>query len=145
MSGQLLHATAVVRDGWAVLLTGPPGAGKSDLALRLIDRGWTLLADDYVRLEAGDGRVFAHAPETTRGLLEVRGIGLLPFPIHGPAPVALVADLGRTPERLPAPEATEFGCVRVPLIALEPFGASAPLRLELAFARARERLMDPGP
>jgi len=142
MSERLIHATAIAREGWAVLLTGPPGAGKSDLALRLIDRGWTLLADDYVRLKARDGRLIADAPETTRGLLEVRGIGLLSFPAHGPAPVALVADLGRTPERLPEPEATELEGVSVPLIALQPFGASAPLRLELAFTRARERLME---
>lgn len=144
MSGLLFHATAVARDGWAALLTGPSGAGKSDLGLRLIDRGWMLVADDYVRLAADAGRLVAHPPETTRGLMEVRGIGLLPFPPHGPAPVALVADLGRAPERLPEAETTVLEGVCVPFIALEPFGASAPLRLELAFTRARERLMKPG-
>ena len=72
-----LHCTCVQVMGAGILLCGQPASGKSDLALRLIDGGGVLVADDYTEIEARDGRLFGRPPETIRGLLEVRGIGVV--------------------------------------------------------------------
>jgi len=133
----MLHATAVARDGAAVLLTGRPGAGKSDMALRLIDRGWGLIADDQVRLEALDGALIASSPERIRGLIEVRGVGIEIAEAAAPAPVVLAVALGPETERLPEVAFATWLGVQVPVLTLDPHPASAPIKLEHAFARAR--------
>lgn len=126
-----IHATTVALQNRAVLLLGPPGAGKSDLALRLIDRGWRLVADDRTLLTAVDGVLTASAPATITGLLEVRGIGIVAEPTT-PAIVALAIDLAAVAERLPEVASRLWEGVAIPLLALDPHGASAPLRVERA-------------
>src|SRR3546814_14236208 len=71
---QTVHATTVALDGTGVLLRGPAGSGKSDLALRLIDQGARLVADDRTALALEGGRIIARAPETIAGRTEVRGL-----------------------------------------------------------------------
>lgn len=133
----LCHATAVVSAGAAVLLTGPSGAGKSDLALRMIDRGWQLLADDHVRLSAENGLLFAHAPAATRGLIEVRGVGIVSFDSIEGAPIALVVTLAPEQERMPEPTTRALLGIAIPALVIDPWPASAPIKLGHAFARAR--------
>src|SRR3546814_5042791 len=70
MSEQAVHASCVALDGRAVLLMGASGSGKSDLALRLIDRGWSLVSDDYVTLESRGGKLVAAPPEQIAGRSE---------------------------------------------------------------------------
>ncbi len=136
----LLHATGVVLDGAAALLTGPPGAGKSDLALRLIDRGWRLLADDQVRIEREGAALIAHAPAPTRGLIEVRGVGIVRVEAVAAARIALVVALGVERERLPEPSHRVLLGVAVPMLALDPWAASAAIKLGYAFTAARTAL-----
>jgi HPr kinase/phosphorylase len=130
----LVHATAIAIDGHALLLRGPSGSGKSDLALRLIDAGGRLVADDQSELfRRGDG-VIVRAPTTIVGLLEVRGIGVFRLDPLAEAPVALIVDLV-PPEavaRLPAPQTATILGVTLPLIAVTPFEASAAAKLRLA-------------
>ncbi len=138
-----VHATCVAIDGQAVLLTGPPGAGKSDLALRLIDQpGFglggplktaRLISDDQVILRKAGAGLTAAAPVSIKGLLEVRGLGPMPVPVLESAPLALVVRLerGGAFERLPETEAmsqTYLG-IAVPLIRLDALWASAPARI----------------
>jgi serine kinase of HPr protein (carbohydrate metabolism regulator) len=130
-----VHASCVAIGGRAVLLAGPSGAGKSDLALRLIDRGARLVSDDYTELEAADGRLIAAAPQSIAGRMEVRGIGIADVQAAVGAPVCLYADLGRMPKRMPEPETIAIEGVEVPMIALAPLEASAPIKLELALDR----------
>lgn len=134
----LLHASAVAIGGLGVLLRGRSGAGKSDLALRLIDGGAVLIGDDYVELRARGGRLLAAPPRTIAGLLEVRGLGIQRTPCR-PGPIGLVVDLvapGRV-ERLPKPRQVEFLGVKLPLLRLAPFQASTPAKVRLALAAVR--------
>ncbi len=135
VGSQLLHATAVVIGGRGVLLTGASGAGKSDLALRLIDRGAILLADDYVELADERGVLVATAPQATAGLIEIRGIGLVPCEHLPKGAVALVVDLDTPPDRMPEPGHQMLCGHRVPAVALAALEASAPIKVEAALRR----------
>ncbi len=127
---QCIHATAVAIDGMAVLLTGASGSGKSDLALRLIDRGAELISDDGVAI---GGDLCLSAPHSIAGKLEVRGIGLLDMGFRVSAPLRLMVCLGAEGERMPsALPMADFHGWSVPKIDLAPFHASAPLKVELA-------------
>jgi HPr kinase/phosphorylase len=130
----LVHATAVAIDGGAVLLRGPPGCGKSDLALRLIDGGARLIADDQARLLRREGHILVRAPTTIAGLIEVRGIGILRVDPLDEVRLALVVDLvpAAQIERLPEPRFETILGLAIPLLALAPFEASAAAKLRLA-------------
>ena len=108
-----MHGSSASRDGQAVLLIGPPGVGKSDLVLRLLGRGFDLVADDQA--DIADGRIAA--PAALAGLLEVRGLGILRLPHVASARLALVADLTERAERLPEP-AVHAG-LQVPLVHID--------------------------
>ena len=110
-----MHATCVAVGDAGLLLRGPPGAGKSDLALRLIDGGARLVADDQTELRTEGGRLLARAPEVLAGKLEVRGLGILDLDHRDEVPVCLLVDLtpGRDPERLPEPERAVAEMIRI--------------------------------
>jgi serine kinase of HPr protein (carbohydrate metabolism regulator) len=136
-----IHATAVacrVGGHWrAVLLTGPSGAGKSDLALRLIDRGWRLVADDYAEVWASGEAVFATAPGRIVGRIEARGVGVVDSAPRWIARIALVVACGQTPpERMPEPATTRIAGLELPLLALDIRPASAVQILTLALGSA---------
>jgi hypothetical protein len=118
-----------------VLLGGRSGAGKSDLALRLIDRGAMLVSDDYTELRRWGGRLLARAPATIAGRIEVRGIGLVDLAPASNVPICLYADLEAPPERLPEPKAVRIAGEDIPLVALAALEPSAPLKLEYALVR----------
>jgi len=127
-----LHATAVALGGRCVLLLGPSGAGKSDLALRLLDRGWRLVSDDRVVLVQEKGVLWASAPPLLAGLIEVRGIGIMPEPVLARAPVVLALDLATPPDRLPDPARRDLAGVAIPWLGFDGRGDSAPQRVERA-------------
>ncbi len=160
MSPKLLHATCVALYSGGggvglgggplgVLLRGPSGAGKSDLALRLIDRGARLVADDQCEMIREDGaagpRLIARAPAEIAGALEVRGLGIAEVPSLAQAPVALIVDLVAPGaiERLPEPAHEEILGVELPRLALDPFEAAAPAKLDLALRRAAQAAAGP--
>jgi len=139
MSGSLLvHATAVALGSRAVLLRGPSGSGKSDLALRLIDAGARLVADDRSELRREDDAVVVRAPAAIAGLIEVRGVGVFRLDPLPAARLALIVDLVAPDavERLPEPRFEAVLGLSYPLVALAPFEASAPVKLRLALAAA---------
>ena len=131
-SSERIHASCVALNGKAVLLTGVSGAGKSDLALRLIDRGWLLVSDDYTVVTRQGDIAMASAPSTIRGKLEVRGVAIVAVESVESAAVALMVLLDQLPQRLPDGEQRLVAGVPLPAIALAPFEASAPIKLELA-------------
>lgn len=129
----LVHGTCVAIDGAGVLLRGPPGSGKSDLALRLIDSGAVLVADDQVVLARADGEIRADAPDALRNRLEVRGIGIIGVRTE-PAPLTLLVDLVPPEQvaRLPERKVELVDGVALPVLAMTPFEASAPAKLRRA-------------
>ena len=120
-----IHASCAAREGQGVLLLGPSGSGKSDLLLRLLDRGFALVADD--RVEFSDG--IASVPEAIAGLLEVRGLGVIRLPHVASVRVALAVEL-RTGDRLPTPSIHALS--GRPLVRINPAAPSAPQRVALA-------------
>lgn len=142
---EMVHATLVAIDGVGVLLRGRSGSGKSDLALRLLDRGARLVADDRVVITVGAGEVIGRAPAAIAGLLEVRGVGVMRVPAMAEAPIALVVELDRDAvERLPEPSrCTDLG-VPLPVLRLAPFHASTPAKLRLAVTAYRGQAVGQG-
>jgi serine kinase of HPr protein (carbohydrate metabolism regulator) len=120
-----------------VLIEGPAGAGKSDLALRALDEGFTLVADDRVVLWRCEGLLFGRAPDALAGLLEVRGLDVIRAVARPLAQVSLVARWG-TSERLPDSEFIELLGVAIPLIQLDLLEASAPAKLRRALSHFDE-------
>jgi serine kinase of HPr protein (carbohydrate metabolism regulator) len=136
VSSETLHASCVVKDGRAVLIAGRSGSGKSDLALRLIDRGARLVSDDYTVVKRVSGTLVATAPANIAGRIEVRGIGIVEMDALRDAPVCLLIDVDRAAERMPhEPEALMIAGVRLPAIALNALEASAPVKVEMALTR----------
>jgi HPr kinase/phosphorylase len=140
----LVYGTCIAIGSRAALLRGPSGSGKSDLALRfaletssLFDAA--LVADDQVLIERDGGRLIARAPATIAGKIEVRGLGIVTLPFRSEAELRLVIDLSDPDDvpRLPAIEeqAEAFHGLRLPLLRLAAFEASAPLKLRLALER----------
>jgi serine kinase of HPr protein (carbohydrate metabolism regulator) len=130
----LVHATTVAIDGKGVLLRGPAGAGKSDLALRLIEGGALLVADDQTQVSLEEGRLVARSPASIRGLIEVRGIGLVRVAVADSVPLALVVDLvsREKVERLPRPATCEILGNKLPHRRLTAFEPAAPAKVRLA-------------
>lgn len=132
----LIHqATCVAIAGTALLIEGAPGVGKTTLALRLIDRGATLIGDDGVTLERRDKRLFASPPPNTAGLIEVRNLGLLTFPTISEVPVGLVLRLDPdAPRFIEEPGQVERCGARVPMLRIWP-DPNAALKAKLALQR----------
>lgn len=129
----LLHASAVAIGGRAVLITGPSGSGKSDLALRLIDRGARLVSDDYVSLRVVKSLLLASPAPNIAGKIEVRGVGIVERPWLRDVPVGLLVDLAITPARLPSGADTRLlSEIAIPWIGLHALEASAPVKVEEA-------------
>ncbi len=132
-----VHASCIAFDGRGVLLRGPSGSGKSDLALRAIEVGARLVADDLVALERRGGWVWANPLPQAGGRLEVRGVGIVRLPALDGAPLVLIADLA-PPERLPDVGFETVLGLPVRRIRLAPFEISSAIKLRLAAQMASE-------
>ena len=134
----LVHASCVALGGKGVLLRGAPGAGKSDLTLRLTEGGARLVADEQVELTSGGEMLLAAPPARIAGLLEVRGIGIVSMEFLSQCPVRLVVDLVQSDKVERMPEAATVGLCghRIAHVVLAPFEASAPAKVRLALLRA---------
>ncbi len=151
---EIVPGTTIARNGFAVLITGRSGQGKSDLALRAIAMPlllpdettaapFRLVADDQTILKRQGDTVFTSAPENLRGLLEVRGIGIITAPVTADVPLTLIAELSGEPvERMPVYPGAQQDMLgqQVDVVEIAPFEASATLKLALALARSACRM-----
>jgi serine kinase of HPr protein (carbohydrate metabolism regulator) len=130
------QATCVAIGGRALLIEGAPGCGKSSLALALIDRGAVLVGDDSLWLEAKGGELLASPHPNTRGLIEVRGLGLVEMPVAERVPVALLLRLeDGAPRYVEAAGSETILGVGIPALALWPDSPVLHLRAELALEK----------
>jgi serine kinase of HPr protein (carbohydrate metabolism regulator) len=131
----IVHAglvAALTPSGWrGALIEGESGAGKSDLALRCLDRGMRLVADDRVLVWACDGALYGRAPGPLAGLIELRSLGVVPEPALAFCRIALTVRCG-SPERLPDPRFTDDLGLKIPVLTLAALESSAPAKLSRA-------------
>lgn len=136
MSQSLLqHGSCVAVDGKGVLLLGASGSGKSDLALRLMDRGARLVADDYIALRVEKGALIAQAPAKLKDMIEVRGVGLCRAAALDEATLHLIVHLDQPVERLPYAATETLLGIPLPVMHLCATEASAPIKVEWALAQ----------
>ncbi len=136
LSSETLHASCVALDGRAVLITGISGSGKSDLSLRLLDRGFILVSDDQTIVKKIGTKLIASAPATIAGKLEIRGVGIVDMGTVQDVPVALLVHLTSDVQRLPDDnrERPILG-VNLPLVSVDAMTASAASKVALALDR----------
>jgi HPr kinase/phosphorylase len=133
-SQRRMHGSCVSRDGDAILVVGPPGSGKSDLALRLLSHGFELVADDQVDIANG----VASCPAALAGLLEARGLGIVRLPYRPQARLALIVELDGPADRMPLPR--QHPELRLPIVRIDAAAASAPEKVALALDCALGRV-----
>jgi serine kinase of HPr protein (carbohydrate metabolism regulator) len=136
LSSEMFHASTVARGNRAIVITGPSGSGKSDLALRLLDHGFQLVSDDQTIISRDGDRLLASAPPNIAGKIEVRGIGIVDMDAVGDVPVALVVELTSEIHRLPddSRERLILG-IGIPLVSVDAMTASAASKVALALDR----------
>lgn len=129
-----VYGTCIAINGRAVLFRGPSASGKSDLALRVVEAGGHLVADDQTMLTRENDTLVATCPETISGRIEIRGIGILPVPTIRRAPLSLVMDLvpSEQIDRFPDPRRCQYLGIDVPLLNIAPFEVSAAAKVRLA-------------
>ena len=133
MAGGIVHrGTCVAIDGKAVLLEGPPGCGKSSLALQLIDRGAVLVGDDAVALEAREAELIASPPPNIAGRIEIRNVGIVTLPTcTAPAALRLLLDRD-APRHVGRAETAELCAIPLPTLRFDPAIPGAAVRVEYA-------------
>ena len=136
LSSETFHASTVALDGRAVMISGPSGSGKSDLALRLLDRGFTLVSDDQTIVRRSGEQLIASSPPTISGKLEIRGVGIVAMDHVDDVPLALLVELTSEIQRLPddSRERPILG-VALPLISVDAMTASAASKVAIALDR----------
>lgn len=131
----IVHAglLAAWMDGaWrGALIEGPSGAGKSDLALRALQWGFRLVADDRTLIWSSGGRLFGRAPHTLKDLLEVRGLDVVREPALTFCEIRLIVRCEET-DRIPELRTAAYAGLSLPLVGLNPLEASAPAKLSRA-------------
>ena len=131
-----IHATCISYQDNGILLIGPSGSGKSDVALQMImNKHALLVADDRTDIEEKDGRLIASCPEAISGMMEVRGLGLCHFDTLPSVALTLVVHLVSEKAaiaRFPKAENIEILGVRIPKIRVRGFETSAIDKIILA-------------
>lgn len=143
MSTEQIHASCVALGDDGVLILGPSGSGKSDLALRLVAAGADLVADDRIDVRAAGDRLVAQPPAALAGLLEVRGLAIVEMPYRAEADIVAVIKLIPAADiaRLPDPETETIAGLALPLFRIDATAASAVMKVRLAVDLARGRIL----
>ena len=134
-----IHGTCVAIGNEAILFRGPSGSGKSDLALRVINCGGTLVSDDQTIIVRQEDELIMSSPENIRDKIEVRGVGIVNMPAKKEVRLGLVLDMmpSEKIDKIPLPQFCWYLGLQVPVLGLHPFENSAPLKVQLAINSVR--------
>ena len=129
----LFHGTAVLYRGFGILIRGPSGSGKSDLALRLIDDGADLIADDQVIIKSVGEILQLSSPDKISGLIEVRGVGVVRIKYVSSIPLGLIVDINprKKLKRMPITKKELIGNISIPVITINAFESSAVAKIKV--------------
>jgi len=141
MNLKRIHSTSVVIDDNGVLILGDSGSGKSDLALRLIDNGATLISDDISICRKNSNNIYLYCPPEIKGLLEVREIGIITVPFVERIKLRLVVNLKSiNNERFPKDSSYRILGIKIPLISIEGKNSSAVAKIKVKLNEIRETI-----
>ena len=141
MNLKRIHSTSVVIDDNGVLILGDSGSGKSDLALRLIDNGATLISDDISICRKNSNNIYLYCPPEIKGLLEVREIGIITVPFVERIKLRLVVNLkSNNNERFPKDSFFRILGIKVPMINIEGKNSSAVAKIKVKLNEIRETI-----
>ena len=141
MNLKRMHSTSVVIDDNGVLILGDSGSGKSDLALRLIDSGATLISDDISICRKNSDNIYLYCPPEIKGLLEVREIGIITVPFVESIKLRLVVNLrSKNNERFPKDNSFKILGIKIPLISIEGKNSSAVAKIKVKLNEIRETI-----
>ena len=141
MNLKRMHSSSVVIDDNGVLILGDSGSGKSDLALRLIDNGATLISDDISICRKNSNNIYLYCPPEIKGLLEVREIGIITVPFVERIKLRLVVNLrSKNNERFPKDNSFRILGVKIPLISIEGKNSSAVAKIKVKLNEIRETI-----
>ena len=129
----LFHGTAVLYRGFGILIRGPSGSGKSDLALRLIDDGADLIADDQVIIKSVGEILQLSSPDKISGLIEIRGVGVVRIKYVSGVPLGLILDINprKKLKRMPIIKKELIGSISIPVISIDAFESSAVAKIKI--------------
>lgn len=135
-SRQVVHGTAVSIDNSGILILGPSGSGKSDLALQLIDRGASLISDDQVVTYRSNKVITLEPPKNIAGKIEIYALGVIEMPFVANVPLSMIVDLSKKPSRYPFdnPNRQYLG-IDVPTVTIDTNRATTAIKVELALQR----------
>ena len=141
MNLKRIHSSSVVIDDNGVLILGDSGSGKSDLALRLIDNGATLISDDISICRKNSNNIYLYCPPEIKGLLEVREIGIITVPFVERIKLRLVVNLrSKNNERFPKDNSFRILGIKIPLISIEGKNSSAVAKIKVKLNEIRETI-----
>ncbi|GIR25528.1 MAG: HPr kinase [Alphaproteobacteria bacterium] len=141
MNLKRIHSTSVVIDDNGVLILGDSGSGKSDLALRLIDNGATLISDDISICRKNSNNIYLYCPPEIKGLLEVREIGIITVPFVERIKLRLVVNLkSNNNERFPKDSSFRILGIKIPIINIEGKNSSAVAKIKVKLNEIRETI-----
>ena len=141
MNLKRIHSTSVVIDDNGVLILGDSGSGKSDLALRLIDNGATLISDDISICRKNSNNIYLYCPPEIKGLLEVREIGIITVPFVERIKLRLVVNLkSKNNERFPKDSCFRILGIKIPIINIEGKNSSAVAKIKVKLNEIRETI-----
>ena len=141
MNLKRIHSTSVVIDDNGVLILGDSGSGKSDLALRLIDNGATLISDDISICRKNSNNIYLYCPPEIKGLLEVREVGIITVPFVERIKLRLVVNLkSNNNERFPKDSCFRILGIKIPIINIEGKNSSAVAKIKVKLNEIRETI-----
>ena len=138
MDSKNFHSTSVVVEDLGIMIIGKSGSGKSDLALRLIDSGAMLISDDLTICKKSGDFLYLNSHKETRGLLEVREIGIMTVPYIDNIKLALIVELTDIDlKRSPGEISCKILGIRVPKIKLLGRESSAVAKIKIKLNQIR--------